>query len=139
MLTKNETNLVIKHLRLWATGDFESIPKRNRVYGLCSNTQYILNFKDPLRSAEFLEWLSNIIVEWEHFSGDRTFPVPTKDVLSTPDEYYYTLTDLWSNNASKNRSKEALENVEAYIEKRLMLCTFIADTLEQQLEIDTKG
>lgn len=53
-------------------------------FGLCKSCDIDLRTKE-------------CFLTWEHFSGDKTFPVPSGDPKMTPDEYYLDLDPMDSN------------------------------------------
>lgn len=117
MLTKNETKLVIRHLRLWAKGDFASIIDRSQ--GICNNIESLLKPSPTLKHLKVLRVLADISEKWEYFSGNRLYPVPPPSSMFSAEMAYILNDNLWIN-----------DKLGDYINKRLMLCTFIADTLE---------
>lgn len=98
--------VVIEYLEGLSDGSIEpSLPG----VGTCTNLTQKFGY-------QAVDQFSKLSIEWEKFSGDKTFPVPHPEMTSE-NAYYHV--NLWTGEYGDNRRE---------------LCAFVAKRMREELE-----
>ena len=105
---------VIAKLRRVAASDLSDVD--DRMHGLCS--QIICAQIIGRNDSELQHRCNAIFTTWEHYSGDRAYPVPSTTTPNTPATQYADTNNLYD-----KRTK--------YGRLRMNLAGYVADELER--------